>query len=232
MTRFQSAPSLLGSLLALLLLWPGSEARAQVGGPPTGGPPAPYAFLADQSDEVTIAMAQIWRAQFEVPASAEAANVAQQTRAEAEAIVRANSRKAAGYLMEALRSLSSSDAGGLTSLGPLLRLVGEQPEILAHFQLMLMQDAPPAGAAGAAGEAPIPAPRLFRTVALAQVVHTAREGSDQAQEQLLELLRSRDFSIRSGAVQGIYKTSPIRRDAQRAMRSRLDPEDHYLLYRH
>ena len=83
-------------------------------------------------------------------------------------VVRANLDKATLYLVDALRSMSADDARGLTSLGTLLRLVGEQSEILDHFRLMLMQDAPPVDAIGTASEAQIPASRLFRSLALAE----------------------------------------------------------------
>jgi hypothetical protein len=228
------APTLLlGALLALLLLWPASEARAQAGG---GGSIAVFAFLLDQSDDVAIAMAQIWNAQFLVPSGGDAAsgaNAELQARVEAEAVVRANRDTAALYLVDALRSLSPEDADGLSSLGTLLRMVGEQPEILDHFQVILMQDAPstdPAG--GAADSSAMPDSQAFRFLALELVEHMAGEGSEPARENLLELLQSPDPAIRSGAVHGLYKASSSRRRAQREMRPRLDPDEHYLLYRH
>lgn len=222
------AVSVLAGLMALPALWPASQARAQTGAPG----PLPFEFLNGRSDEVAIAMASIWNAQFAVPADPDVAAEALQARVDAEAVVRGGSDIAGAHLMEALRTLSENDAAGLASLGPLLRLVGEQQEILSHFQVILMQDAPPPGAAVGGAEAAIPPARLFRSTALAHVVRTADAGSDLASEQLLELLGSRDPAIRSGAVQGFYRTRSSRRSAQREMRRHLDLDEQYLLYRH
>lgn len=231
--------SLVALVLAALLALSPAIAPGRAAAQDPDEPHASYPFLQSR-DPVAVAMATLWRQQFQSHATRDAAARALQQRADAEAIVRADLERAAAHLLEAFRVLSERDAGGYVSLQPLLRIVGSHPEVLRHLHGMLMSEAPAERTAAFAGKRSshpteqftIPPGEQVRRVALKQIVRAAEERSSLARGQLFELLRSPDAKVRVGAVQGLYRIHVTREQAQRAMRTRLAPEEHYLLYRY
>lgn len=206
------------------------RATAQV---PPGGGPSPFPFL-DATDEVALALAEIWRAGMEAPADVAAASDLYTRVAVAEETVRRHPAEATAHLAAALATLSPSDVGGYLSLLPLLRLAGEQAELVEPIYELLREAPGGEGSAGSPGtpSTAVDPEQAVRTALLGHLVELAGRGGALARRRLLDLLESADPAVRARAVAGLYRISPGREAVQREMRRRLAPEDRYLLFRY
>lgn len=163
---------------------------------------------------------------FEDAETADEAATMKQARDAALAAVAQDLPGARTALLAALEQLAPDDYMRMAALAPLLREVGDAPELVGHLQGVVMTAPDPE-----AGDHEVPGDEMKRQIASRILLHLARNGSAAARTAILSAVAAPDAYTAMSAIRYTYLLSPDRREAQRSMRALMDPSRVWLLYR-
>lgn len=185
-----------------------------------------FPFLTGRGP-VNSAMKTIWDEGFQAPQTTEAASAAASRIAAATRVLQANQTEAQRILLSGLQAISSDDLHAFRSLDALVRLLGDDREILGHLGRLLMTAPPRPPTTGDDVTHP---GRMVRQLAVSQIADAAKRGSRAARALLPQLVASPDRVVVVTAVRAYYSVTPNRRLAQRALRQRMPVANRHLLY--
>lgn len=184
----------------------------------------PFAFLTE-TGATNEALKGIYDLADDAPRTGEAAKAARLAEQNFRIVIEGDLPTASARLLAALRNLADDDVEGYTRLSRLLEIAGDTPEILEYLRDLLLR-----ASLHAEVHQGIPRDESVRQIAVAALVHHAKQGSAQAQAKLLESLAGPHPSVQAVAISTLYALNPDRRLIQRQMRQIVAPESEYLLY--